>query len=1454
MKNQKAKALDWAHPIIQEWFLTHLGLPTEPQIQGWPSILKGKPTLISAPTGSGKTLAAFLVCINQLFKKAISGELKNKTEILYISPLKALGNDIQKNLMQPLKQIEEICKKQGITLDTIDVAVRSGDTPQRDRQKMLKKPPHILVTTPESLYILLTAEKSREMLQNVKTVIVDEIHALINNKRGAHLTLSLERLQALTHTPPVRIGLSATQKPLETVAKYLAGSQSEKPSIIHIGYKKHLELSVALPKTELGPITSNEMWDEIYDKIAEKVQNNRSTLVFVNTRRLAERVAHHLAMRIGEEWVAAHHGSLSRKLRHSAETRLKNGELKVLVATASLELGIDIGTIDLVCQMGTTRSINVALQRVGRAGHWVGAISKGIFFATTRDELLECGAILYAIKMGELDELIIQRHPIDILTQQIVAICATGDWNEEDLFALVTRAYPYTHLSREAFDEILEMLSNGIVGSRSRYSAYLFRDKVNGIVKARRGSRLISITCGGAIPENGLFTVISESEEVVVGTLDEDFAVESNRGDIILLGTTSWQIQRIESKTAKVYVENAHGAPPSVPFWRGEAPGRTKELSNYVSLLREKLNDLLRDAIVPSVKTQAKTSGHISVNTALDPIEPLDPIDSINITKQIHTDEAITWLNENCGLDNFAAIQLVNYILEGRAVLGTVPTQNRVVAERFFDEGGGMQLIIHAPFGMAINRAWGLALRKKFCRSFNFELQAAATDNGLNISLAEQHSFPLKDVFHFLHPNTLKQVVTQAVLQSPIFKTRWRWVATLSLALQRFRRGIKVPPNIQRMLSDDLLAAVFPDAAACQDNLAGRDIELPEHPLVQEAVHDSLTEAMDYEGLLSVIQNIKENKIEHIAIDTPFPSVFSNEILNANPYAFLDDAPLEERRARAVEMRRILPDSILGEAGNLDDHAIEMVVEEAWPDVRNEDELHDALQTFIAFPQAICEVSVSEHFSIKPNWNAYFDKLLATGRAGLAIVQNKHYFVATEKQKTFRLLYPEAHFQSKLKEIKDSIATKEEALTKIIQGWIFHTGPVTAKELSHILHLDESQIKQTLFGLENTGLILRGQFHSDTAEIEWCERRLLARIHKLTLYKLRKEIEPVNANLFLKWLLKWQHLHPTTQLKEKRGLIEIIRQLQGFEIPANAWEPFIFSKRIKDYSRDMLDNLCLTGEVGWGRFTPHSILLDEEPSTLERKKRKRRIQTTSITPITFFLREESSKHLTPHFLQDETHLQTLSTIAKIVYDYLTQKGASFIDNIVRGTKRLQSEVENGLWELVAIGAITSDSFDNLRALIDPKRRLNKGRYPQRFRFNSGRWCLLQPLDEPIDKQEQRLSETWMLLRRYGVVFRDLIVRERNIHSWGELLPIFRQLEGKGEIRGGRFVSGFRGEQFALPYAVESLRAAKEQYEKEKIIETKDESITISPVDPLNLTGILIPGERISALSKTEISY
>jgi ATP-dependent helicase Lhr and Lhr-like helicase len=1496
-------SLAWAHPLTQEWFVRRFGTATEPQEQGWPHILAGNTVLISAPTGSGKTLAAFLACIDRLVRKALAGELQDRTEVLYISPLKALGNDIQKNLEIPLGEILQMAGERGILMPQIRTAVRTGDTLMRERRAMLKRPPHILVTTPESLYILLTAESSRKILRDVETVIVDEIHAVADDKRGAHLALSLERLEALRREGSgahdcrqdlelafgqkisegqagdewagsnaalkrcaaqtvVRIGLSATQKPIEEVAHFLAGNGRPLPVIVDIGHKRQLDIAVEVPPSPLGPITTNEMWDEVYDRLVELARQNRSTLVFVNTRRLVERVAHNLAERMGEENVGAHHGSLSRKLRLAAENKLKEGKIKILVATASLELGIDIGTVDLVVQISSPRAIAAALQRVGRSGHWRGAVPKGRFFATTRDDMLEGAALVRSIRLGELDRLMIPEAPLDILAQQIVACCAaeqrTGasappddGWDEDELFGLVKRAYPYRNLSREIFDGVLEMLSEGIAARRGRYGAYIHRDRVNRRLRARRGARLAAITSGGAIPETALFTVVAEPEGTVVGTLDEDFAVESNRDDIVLLGNASWRVRRIEGKSGRVIVEDAHGAPPTVPFWLGEAPARTQELSAHVAQLRQEISDRL-----PNISPVGVTQNQPAVA------------------------ETVAWLKQECGLDDSGAEQAIEYILQGRAVLGAVPTQQTIIAERFFDEGGGMQLVIHAPFGGRINKAWGLALRKRFCRGFNFELQAAATDNGLNIALAEQHSFPLADVFHFLNTETVQELLEQAALASPIFGTRWRWDANRALALLRFQGGKKVPPQIQRMRSDDLLASVFPDVAACQENIVG-DIKIPNHPLVNEVMKDVLTEAMDLEGLKALLRGMEEGRIHCVAVDTPVPSQFSHEILNANPYAYLDDAPLEERRARAVEMRRILPESVLEEVGKLDPAAIAQVKEEAWPDVRDADELHDVLHTLIALPETTWEQTPSavpageaglwkqeegpasreRTGSGSPagdragdRWGVYFERLVLQGRASRALQGGRKYWVAAERARSFASLFPEPRLEQVLPDVETAAPSREDAMLALVTGWMMHLGPVTASELGARLGLPAAEIEKALLRMEASGAVLRGNFSGQESrtgapglhqqpnrENEWCERRLLARIHRLTVATLRKQIEPVTAAQFMRWLLRWQHVAPGSQVQGERALLEVLQQLQGFEVAANAWERQVLGRRVANYDPKWLDQLCLTGAVGWGRLSPHPATLEDSAAG------KRRVIPTSVAPITFFVREEADWMMPHHPGAEQPEARGLSAGARQVLEFLRQRGASFFADIVRGAGKLKSEVETALWELVAAGVVTADGFDNLRSLIDPKRRAGQGSgRTARPRHSSGRWALLYT-DAAADRNRAVEATCWMLLRRYGVVFRDELTRETNLPKWRELLMGFRRLEDRGEVRGGRFVDGFLGEQFALPIAVESLRATRK-------LPLSGEVIVVSAADPLNLVGVLVPGERVPAISGRSVAF
>src|SRR6202167_5117841 len=1456
MLSAVSPSLAWAHPLVQEWFTARFSTPTEPQEQGWPQILAGHTTLISAPTGSGKTLAAFLACVNRLVCKALAGELYDRTEVLYVSPLKALGNDIQKNLETPLGEILRMAVERGLLMPEIRTAVRTGDTLMKDRRLMLKRPPHILVTTPESLYILLTAEKSRAILRDVETVIVDEIHAVADDKRGVHLALSLERLEALTYRRPARIGLSSTQKPLEEMARFLAGPsdfQNPRPDpvIVNGGHKRQVRIGVEVPSSELGPVASNEMWDEIYERIVQLVNAHRSTLVFVNTRRLAERIAHQLGERLGEENVAAHHGSLSRKLRLEAERKLKEGQIKVLVATASLELGIDIGTIDLVCHISSPRSIAVALQRVGRSGHWRGAVPKGRFFVTTRDDLAECAVLVRAIRSGDLDRLIFPEGCLDVLAQQIVACCAAtrstatasksgnendDGWDEDELFALLRRAYPYRNLSRKTFDEVIAMLSEGIASQRGRYGAYLHHDQINRKLRARRGARLAAITSGGAIPDNSLFTVVAEPDGGTVGTVDEDFAVESLAGDIMLLGNTSWRIRRVEGRTSRVLVEDAHGAPPSVPFWRGEAPARTAELSQQLGELRKDISDRLPGIV------------------------PVEGWRNLPIVA-----ETASWLGEECGLDLSGAEQLMQYTLEGRTVLGEVPTQTTIIAERFFDEGGGMQLIIHAPFGGRINKAWGLALRKRFCRGFNFELQAAATDNGLNIALAEQHSFPLADVFQFLHCETMPPILEQAALASPIFGTRWRWDATRALALLRFQGGKKVPPQIQRMRSDDLLASVFPDVAACQENIEG-DIKIPNHPLVREVMKDVLTEALDSEGLGDVLRGIEQGQIRCLAVDTPVPSQFSHEILNANPYAYLDDAPLEERRARAVEMRRVLTASVLEEVGALDPAAISQVQQEAWPDVRDADELHDVLHTLVVVPENRSRFSVlsSQKNLTSATWSAFFDRLLIANRAVVSTAGDKNYWIAAERMEWLPAMHP-------AETGGDATPNFDDAVLAAVQGWMAHLGPTTAPEIGELLGLPASEIEKALLRMEASGSILRGRFRPaefDSAVgisragasaqheqvTEWCERRLLARIHRLTVATLRKQIAPVTASQFMNWLLRWQHVAPGTQVRGEHGTLEVIRQLQGFEIPASSWERFVLARRISDYDPALLDQLCLAGAVGWGRLSPHPATLEAAGTDENGHEIRRRVIPTRVAPIAFFVREDAYWMRARHPGADNTATSFLSPVAQALLKLLKQRGALFFPDMVRATGRLKAEVETGLWELVAAGLVTADGFENLRALVTPKQqsptgnglgsKLGKVRRP---RHAPGRWSLLHA--EGADRDRSVESCCWMLLRRYGVVFRDLLVRETNLPRWRELQIGYRRLQDRGEVRGGRFVDGFTGEQFALPVAVESLRAQRKLPQS-----ANPERVVIAAADPLNLVGIIVPGERIPAISGKSVTF
>ena len=1446
-------ALGGFHPLVREWFASQFAAPTGAQAEGWDAIAEGRHTLIAAPTGSGKTLAAFLTCIDRLVRAGLDGGLPERTEVVYVSPLKALSNDVQRNLSVPLEGIAGLAEAHGTPLPEIRVAVRTGDTPQRERTLMAKQPPHILITTPESLFILLTSESGRRGLRGVRTLILDEIHAVADDKRGSHLSLSVERLCKLADGAVTRIGLSATQRPIEEVARFLVGmggavdaeerdcSSGFLPSqerrgdgapdciIIDTGHARAMDMGLEMPPEELGPIATHEQWASTLDRVAELVQEHTTTLVFMNTRRLVERVAHQLELRLGAEAVVAHHGSMSRETRHLAEERLKSGEAKVCVATASLELGIDVGAVDLVCQVGSPRSIGLLLQRVGRSGHSLGAMPKGRLFPLTRDELLECIALLRGIRGGNLDTLAIPPWPLDVLSQQIVAACAGEDWEEDALYDFCRRAYPYRDLPREKFDQVITMLSEGVAPREGRSTAYLHRDGVNRVLKARRNARLAAITSGGAIPDNADYDVILEPEGTFVGTVHEDFAIESVAGDVFLLGNTPWKIRRVES--GRVRVEDAQGSSPTLPFWLGEAPGRTRELSDEVSALREELASRQESGV------------------------------------------GVAWLVDGWGVPESAAEQAVAYIAEGLRVLGAVPTKQRVVVERFFDESGGMQMVVHAPFGAGINRAWGMALRKQICRAFDFELQAAATDDGISLALGPGTSFPLQDVFQYVTSRRAAEVVTQAVLQAPLFGTRWRWDASRSLALLRHTGGRKVPAPILRMRSDDLRAAVFPAQVACQDNAPPGDVEVPDHPLVFETMRDCLTEAMDIAGLEAMLADIESGAIETYAKDTPQPSAFSHQILNAMPYAFLDDAPLEERRARAVTLRRALPDDAR-DLGALSPQAIARAEQAAWPVVRDAEELHDALLSLSVLP--LTELFRCEGVASTEQLRGWFESLAGERRATeFTLGDGRAAWTCAERVHVVRALYAGANITPPLVSPSTELRTgfdrlrtngvgvdgvsangvgvdgvsangvdgddgEDEALMALLRGWTESVGPFTEAGLASTLGLSVTLVRRGLAQLEAEGGVLRGRFTPGIAEEEFCNRRILARINRDTVAGLRQEVEPVPVATFIQFLFRWQHATSGTRVQGDGGLLQVLEQLQGFEAAAQVWETELLPLRMSTYDTSALDRLCLGGEAVWGRFARRPV--DQElPGG--------RAALARTGPVSLGLREDLDWLLDPAPPDDSApHGAMPSGAAGEALAFLRARGASFVSDIVAGTRRLPSEVEEALWQLAAAGLVTADGFGALRGLVTgAAKRVSasrRGRRPARRRTGGSRWSLLLAIDPSEDGIAERAHQ---LLRRYGIVFPEVLGREPMAPSWRSLLQVYRRAEARGEIRGGRFVAGLVGEQFALPEAVEAMRSLRRT-------EPTGETLVVSACDPLNLAGVITPGPRVPAVSGNKVAF
>jgi ATP-dependent Lhr-like helicase len=1390
------------HPAVGRWLQRAFEAPTPAQRQAWPAIQAGRHTLVAAPTGSGKTLAAFLAAIDLLVREGLErGALQDETYILYVSPLKALSNDIRCNLEVPLSGIRDELRAMDLPDIEIRTSVRTGDTPQHERQSMRRRPPHIVVTTPESLYILLGSESGRAMLATVRSVIVDEIHAVVGSKRGVHLALSLERLEALAGRRLTRIGLSATQRPIEEVARFLVGTRQLRADgtadcvIIDTGHTRRRDLQIEVPPAPLEAVMSGDVWTQVYDRLAQLAGEHRTTLIFVNTRRHAERVARHLSERVGETQVAAHHGSMAKELRLAAESRLKRGELKALVATASLELGIDIGEVDLVCQLGSPRSIAALLQRVGRSGHSLGGMPKGRLFPLSRDDLIECAALLDCVRRGELDRLRMPAKPLDVLAQQIVAESAAREWGLDELFALLRGAHPYRELQRTELDDIVRMLAEGFTTRRGRRGALIHYDAVNRKVRGRRGARLTALTSGGTIPDTADYTVLLEPQSQPVGTINEDFAVESLQGDVFQLGNSSYRILRVEQGTVRV--EDAHGQPPSIPFWLGEAPGRSDELSQGVSRLRREIESRLEGGL----------------------------------------EDAVRWLEQEIGVAGPAAAQAAGYLAAARAALGVLPTRETVVLERFFDEAGGMQLVVHSPYGSRVNRAWGLALRKRFCRSFNFELQAAATEDAIVLSLTTAHSFELAEVARYLHSNTVRPLLVQALCAAPMFPARWRWSAAIALALPRFRGGRKVPAPLARMAAEDLLASVFPDQLACAENLSG-ELEIPEHPLVRQAIRDCLEEAMDIEGLEALLRGIESGAIRIAARDLTEPSPLALEVLSARPYAFLDDAPLEERRTQAVLGRRWLDPEAASDLGALDPAAIDRVREEAWPDTGDADELHDALG-WLTFMTA-AEVAKRAESS------AWAASLAAAGRAARLTAAGATLWVAAERLPLLQALLPGIEPEPPIAPPAgySQSWSAEEALREVARGRLQGLGPICAAALGAPLGVSAGRMAAALAALQAEGSVMHGRFTAGAPEEgEWCERGLLARIHRYTVKRLRAEIEPVEPRDLLRFLLEWQRAAPCARMEGPDAVAAVLAQLEGFEAPAGAWETEILPARINEYDPAWLDEQCLAGRFVWTRLA-----------------RRRPDAGTAAGPV----------RGTPIALLGRRHLRAWAALAgpvdagapsaaaRKVSDQLGAHGASFFEEIVESTGLLPSQAEEGLAELVGLGLVNSDSFGGLRALLVPSERRRSAAGPRRRRRalfgmdSAGRWALVRREHGAVAVNRTDAETVELvargLLRRWGVVFWRLIAREADwLPPWRELLSCYRRLEARGEIRGGRFVAGLSGEQFAAPEAVGLLREVRRR-------PREAEWVSLCAADPLNLLGIVTPGPRLPALAGNRVLY
>jgi ATP-dependent helicase Lhr and Lhr-like helicase len=1396
-----SSAVSAFHPVVRAWFERRFGRPSAIQESGWPLIGGGHDVLLCAPTGSGKTLAAFLWSINQLVIEAGSGALPDEVSVLYVSPLKALANDIRLNLEEPLSGVRASAAEAGLGLAPIRAGLRTGDTPAGERSAMLRRPPHILVTTPESLFILLTSARFREKLRSVRWVIVDELHALAGNKRGAHLAITLERLERLvvaqSAARPARIGLSATLNPIEELGRFLTGAEvdadgnrCERPCwIVRAGDgPRQMDLQVLAPGPELGPLATHPHWDAVYDRIAELIGAHRTTLVFTLSRRWAERVALALQKRLGQDAVMAHHGSLARAERLLAEQRLKRGELRAIVATASLELGIDVGAVDLVCQIDSPKSISAAIQRIGRSGHALGQTPKGRIFAMTLDDLLECGAAVRAMRSGHLDQVEIPTGCLDVAAQQIVAIAADeGQIAEAELLRILRRAHNFSSLEPAQLRALLEQMAAELPERIQGAYPKIFYDRTGGWVRPRRGARIAAITSGGTIPEAGNYDVVIESQQRKIGDVEEDFAQESVRGDVFALGSMPWQIQRISR--GRLMVEPAPGMQPSLPFWMAEAAGRTPAISREICDLRHEIARRLSDP-----------------------------------------EAAQRFLENECAMEPPAAAQAVDYVRRGLDALGAIPDERTIIAERFFDGLGGTQIVIHSPLGMRVNRGFGLALRKRLCQSFDFEIQASAIDDGVLLALNSRHSFPLEEVFTFLNSRTVRDLLVQALLAAPMFEVRLRHTATRALSIMRNSKGRKVPAWIQRLRAQDLTIALFPQQQACQDNRPPH-VEIPDHFIIQEAIRECLEESTDIKRLCALLAGIEDGTVRTAAVDSIAPSVFAQRLLLAWDYSFLDDGERANRRSRSVMMNRGMAEDVLRTedlSEMLAREALARVAAEAagiapGRQARDADELYELIR-------AHGGLSADEIGERVAGDSATLIGELAASRRVVQINpahRQGSVWIAAEDAALFAAAYPEAIASGDAAIPAAGAIDGDTAREEIVRRALRTSGPVEPPMLADRLGIQIAEVRRHLAALEAKGAVFRGRFTRADSE-SWCDRYNLERIHRLTLEKIRSEVEPCEDHEYAAFVLRWHHIGGSDAPSGVEGVAAVLDQLGGVALDTELWERAIIPARVPDYRPEHLDMLCLSGQVMW---VARSRSAGEVPSRIAFVPRdrpylsRRRVETDAAQP------------------EDPKELAVLKV--------LQAGGALYLDQVAIRAELSERDVLRALWSLAAGGWTTNDGFAPIRLMAGapdvqqalqapPDRKLSRYDAGLRARLKSslgGRWVAIGGHERdgaPAGSQELEREFAMALLRRHGIVMREVLAAEEGA-SWSEMVFTLRRLEYSGTIRRGYFVRSLAGEQYALPEALELLRAIKTTGASPEPI------AALSAVDPANPFGAAIPG-------------